>query len=148
MTSLVTRSREELQALITTCWGAVWEALGPQVEKAIITWEIGQSPHFGSTRGFATTSYYGEGRIHLKFAEKALRLPEPKLEAILRHEMGHVVDLLVPAEGLADWNLPTTIERRADAIAEKVWGQPVYYGEDLVQTLEEGTAPRPESLGL
>ena len=148
MNAVVTRSQDDLQALIAVCWGDVWRSLGELVEKASITWGVEESEHFKSDRGFATTTHFGGERFHLKFAERALSLPQANLHAILRHEMGHVVDLLVAAEQLPWADLPCTPERRADSIAAHIWGTPIYYDENLVQTTEGGTAPRPEELGL
>lgn len=137
-----------MQALLAARWEDVWRALGTLVETANITWEVGESPHFSSPRGFATTTYYGGSRVHLKFAKKSLELPKTNLDGILRHELGHVVDLIVPASQLSSWELPETVERRADAIAAAIWGQPIYYDDLLVQTTQPGAFPRPEGLGL
>jgi hypothetical protein len=150
MSSHPITNQDELQALIAERWGDTWKSLGVMVEGAEVTWAVGESEHFRSARGFATTSYYGGSRCHLKFAEKALALPRPKLDAILRHEIGHVVDFITPPDQLNSHllDLPSTRERRADAIALHIWGSPIYYGADLVQTTQEGLTPRPKTLGL
>lgn len=145
-----TWGENQLQVLIAERWEDTWKVLGELVEGAEVTWAVGESEHFSSPRGFATTSYYGGSRCHLKFAEKALALPKPKLDAILRHELGHVVDLITPPDQLDALllGLPATRERRADAIALHIWKSPIYYGTDLVQTTQGGLTPRPETLGL
>ena len=75
-------------------------------------------------------------------------------EAILRHELGHVVDALYNrAEVRAQldlppgWrNWPRDAERYADAIAEGIWHKRILYDAADVQTLTIGTWPRPKGL--
>jgi hypothetical protein len=44
--------------------------------------------------------------------------------------------------------LAKTTERRADDIAEAVWGTALKYDHDLVQNTTTGVTPRPRHLGL
>jgi hypothetical protein len=44
--------------------------------------------------------------------------------------------------------LPSTPERRADAIAEAVWRTKLKYDADTVQSTRYGCSPRPAHLGL
>jgi hypothetical protein len=74
------------------------------------------------------------GRITL--AERALALPAANVRALLRHELGHVVDPTPRAPGA---------EARADRIAELVGGSPIRYDRRGVQTLGRG-GPRPSFL--
>lgn len=108
-------------------------------------WTFGESPHFAIPRGYATTVIDGQV-IYLKLASKILEAPMSRVDAIVRHEIGHMVDY----SGLADLpeTLPTTPERRADAIAELIWGEPIRYDTEFVQTLGDGVTPRPDHLGL
>tara|TARA_Y100000310_G_scaffold344831_1_gene459839 strand:- start:205 stop:627 length:423 start_codon:yes stop_codon:yes gene_type:complete len=117
----------------------------PRLSKVPIFWEIGYSAHFSSSRGFATTKTDGTS-FWLTFSEKLLKEPGHRVRAIIRHEIGHVVDFSGIADPLAD--LPTTPERKADAIAKRIWNQPILYDTEGVQTLTTGTSPRPEKLGL
>lgn len=76
-------------------------------------------------------------------------------EAILRHELGHVVAAFYTRaqvqkkvkkpKGWKGW--PTSEERYADAIAEALWRDRILYDWQDVQTLAFGTWPRPEDLG-
>lgn len=116
--------------------------------------QMGGSAHFESLRGYATTTVYGGGRFHLKVAERFLYASFDVQDAIIRHEIGHIVDFSAEAEQLNTWSrgrgveLASTRELRADGIAEAIWGDRVYYNEDDVQTLTGGVHPRPEKLGL
>lgn len=113
----------------------------------------GESTHFEAARGCAVTRISGS-TIELVLAHKMKDLAEPNIEAILRHEIGHMIDWLLDSEflnGLAasrGVSLPSTLERRADAIAELVWGDAIFYDGRMIQILGSGTKPRPENLGL
>lgn len=115
--------------------------------------EEGQSEHFASERGCAVTRYAPPGWV-VVFSEKMRSMPEATVDAVIRHEIGHLLDLSIPTDFLDDLarsrgtELPSTLERRADALAEWLWGDRLYYDERLIQTLAGGTYPRPESLGL
>jgi hypothetical protein len=115
--------------------------------------EEGNSDHFASERGCAVTRSTPQGWV-VVFAEKMRSMPEATVDAVVRHEIGHLLDLSIPTEFLDDLArsrgtvLPSTLERRADALAEWLWGDRLYYDDRLIQTLAGGTSPRPESLGL
>lgn len=64
---------------------------------------------------------------------------DARIEGILRHEFGHAV--LFFAGRLRH------TEREADAAAERLWGDPIRYDTDDVQTLGPGVSPRPAHLG-
>lgn len=76
------------------------------------------------------------------------------MDAVIRHELGHVLDFFVFGQDLEDWarargvDLPYTAERRADAIALALWGDVILYDDELVQSLTQGVTPRPTILGL
>jgi hypothetical protein len=80
--------------------------------------------------------------------------PVHRVDGVIRHEIGHVLDLTIPAAHMDRWAfsrgvaLPQTPERRADAIAHAVWNSPIAYDRDMVQTTGRGTCPRPVHLGL
>lgn len=119
---------------------------------------FGEYHHFNTARGFAVTFFEPKiQRCNVLFAEKILDEGKAKIDAIIRHEFGHVVDfLLSPGEvdliaGRAGYLLPKTAERRADAIAYVIWRQIIFYDkETLVQTLDAHHAypVRPVHLGL
>jgi hypothetical protein len=80
---------------------------------------------------------------------KLLRANPDRQEAILRHEFGHALDYHLGKKLDAMYRgLPQTAERRADAIAEAVWGDRILYDKDTVQSLRHGVFPRPRRLGL
>lgn len=119
-----------------------------------IAWGYGDSAHFASARGYATTLVLSPSEFYLKFSTKVDTAPEHRLDALVRHEIGHVIDYSTPAETLNRWAasrgvlLPETRERRADAICLAVWGEPIFYDAEDVQTTLPAAAPRPERLGL
>jgi len=65
-----------------------------------------------------------------------------RIEALARHELAHAVQLWL---GVPDGD---HTERGTDALAERLWGDRIYYDDDLVQTLQGGIHPRPAALGL
>jgi hypothetical protein len=148
---------KRLEALVCTRWWEAYQALGPLLAQVRITWEVGDHyPHFQKPRGYGVTFHHDAEpyRCHLLFASKNLSAPTPRVDGVLRHEIGHVVDMTVPKAKVDAWaaqrgyRLPHTDERRADAIAEAIWGEPIRYDADLVQSTHYGVAPRPEHLGL
>lgn len=155
MSGIVPRSPEAVQQLLSQRWLDVQrESGGLLPPDVLLSLEIGDSEHFRAARGYATTTVLCSGRYHIKFSEKVLRCSEDRLDAIIRHELGHVLDFSVPLGGLDRWaqargvTLPTTPERRADALALAVWRQFIRYDAEEVQSLSSGTFLRPERLGL
>ena len=133
-------------------WAEIVAVL-PSLAEVSLHAEEGYSPHFDQPRGYAVTR--GEpGAWTVVFAPKISQLTVDHVEALVRHELGHVLDFSIPTDALnalaasRGVQLPTTPERRADAIAELVWGRPIAYDPNDVQTLAGGIRPRPESLGL
>lgn len=128
----------------------------PGLEHATITYDIGDSPLFNSPRRYASTTGDGGNTCHVRFPPRIVDLPADQVDAVIRHELGHVVDFIVPYMELEEWaqaqgchDLPSTPERKADVLAELIWGQRIYYDERLVQTFNPtGISPRPEHLGL
>lgn len=141
--------------LLARRWAEVCESLsGEPAERVNLTWGLGEYPHFDSPRGYGVTFYTEPYNCHMLYAEKILSAPAHRADGVVRHELGHVVDMTFTDSELALWSrllgvsLPSTPERRADAIAEAVWGEPILYDRDLVQSTVLGTAPRPRHLGL
>jgi hypothetical protein len=85
----------------------------------------------------------------IAFAPKARTLGMANLRGLMRHEFGHALEYRY---GVAELErrlgkLPETVERRADVIAERVWGDPIVYDQKLVQCVgKHGTHPRPRHL--
>lgn len=143
---------DDLHRLVQQRWSWVKTRLGTFPP---LTWDFGHHEHFDEPRGFAVTLCDDETRsCELLFAEKILRQPFGRIDGVLRHELGHVVDFFIFPKDLNQvaWfegkRLPKTTERRADAIAEWLWKAPIYYDDLLVQNTESGVRPRPDFLGL
>lgn len=135
-------------------WAETRHALGTLLSGVRVSWEVGDYPHFHTKRGYAVTFHIDAKTCSVRVAPKMCLASPDRVDGVLRHELGHVVDLTVPADKLDKWaqsrgvRLPPSIERRADAVAEAVWGSPIFYDRDLVQSTEQGVAPRPVHLGL
>jgi len=153
MSAVVARSPEDVQRLVLLRLREACHAFNGEF-RPVLTMQMGGSAHFESPRGYATTTVYGDGRFHLKVAERFLDAELAVQDAIIRHEIGHIVDFSAESEPLNAWargrgvELASTRELRADGLAEAIWGQRISYNEADVQTLGEGAHPRPERLGL
>lgn len=104
----------------------------------------------GSERQFG---YCKDGDpIVIAFAPKTGALATSFIRGLMRHEFGHAIDFRYGKsflERTLDVELPHGVERRADAIAEVVFGDPIVYGgQHLVQCVScQGQYPRPKKLG-
>lgn len=142
------------QRLLQMRWSEAASSVGIRPDCIRFTWDIGPYDHFKKPRGYAVAISNGDGSYHLRFAEKTLQAPVHRADGLIRHELGHVLDFLFPADQLNRWaksrgvHLPPTPERRADAIALAVWHEPILYDQDTVQSTRIGQHPRPEHLGL
>ena len=89
-------------------------------------------------------------KIDILVAPKVLKMDRGRQEGLLRHELGHAVEFHLGVDRLHQWmpNLPAGGERRADAVAERLYGGHIFYDHDLIQTINGGTRPRPVHLGL
>lgn len=103
----------------------------------------------GSERqfGFATTS----APWRISFARKTNDLAANYIDGLMAHEFGHIIDHRYGSDlpKMLGMNLPRSVERRADVIAEFVFGQQIRYGgPHLIQCVNcEGVSPRPKHLG-
>jgi hypothetical protein len=144
----------DFQHLLTLRWSEACRAVGLDPQSIRITWDVGDYPHFQQPRGYAVAMNNGNDTYHLLFAEKILRAPNHRADGLVRHEIGHILDFLFEPRELDRWavergvKLPSTPERRADSIAEAVWGQKLKYDADTVQSTRYGSSPRPTHLGL
>ena len=118
-----------------------------------VGFDFGDYEHFQKPRGFGVT-FIEPGVCHMRFAYKLADAQLHRADAIIRHELGHVVDALVPARRLDAWAkkrgvpLARTVEVRADDIAHAIWGTKLKYDKDTVQSTLYGRAKRPKHLGL
>lgn len=108
-----------------------------------------------SERGYAMAIPISPTKVHLRFAKKILVASDHRQDGLIRHELGHAVDFLIPSVELDVWAsevgrmlLPKSPERRADAIALILWLDQIRYDKDLVQSTTTGQYPRPKQLGL
>jgi hypothetical protein len=142
-------------ALVDLRWTEACAFVGLHPHHFRFSWDYGDDyDHFKKKRGFAVCFMYPEdGSAHLLFSTKMFRAPLHRQDAIVRHEIGHALDWFFEnhLDRLAyqhGKSLPGTPERRADAIAELIWGEPLLYDKDLVQSTRYGVTPRPRHLGL
>jgi len=91
-----------------------------------------------------------EGKLEVAISPKLESMSHLIILGVLAHELGHILDFSVPRAQLAFFcgKLPETPERRADVIAEAVFGFGISYDKNDIQTIGSGTRPRPERLGL
>ncbi len=124
--------------------------------KLILTWDIGDWPHFHTPRGFGVTLQdVPLGPCHMRLAQKLVMSAPDRQDGIVRHELGHVVDMSFPAAAVTAWaakrgvRLPVQAqaELRADAIAKAVWGADLRYDDATVQSTTRGVIGRPQHLG-
>ena len=146
--------RDQFTALIHLRWTEAQRRTGHSMQD--LPWSFGDYPHFHTARGYGVT-FFDKGRCWMKYPDKILSAPPGRADGVIRHELGHVVDMLVPKKELNRWakargvTLASTDERRADDIARCIWGTPIYYDDKLlVQTTQSrgATSPRPRHLGL
>jgi hypothetical protein len=134
--------------------GDVQDVFGPDFSVPL---HLGEPTLYPAKRNMAFCAY-GAGdngdEIIIFVAPKLLKGPPERIEAILRHELAHAIEFHMGEPELRTWaksqgkTLPSGMERRADSVAEILWGDPIYYDEILVQTLDRGIRPRPKHLGL
>ena len=99
----------------------------------------GDDFEFPEERSLAYTYFESNDRpMKVVVAAKIIDVPDDRIDALLRHELGHA--LLLQA-GAIDHS-----EREADQVAETLWGDPIFYDERDIQSLCCGTRPRPEYL--
>jgi len=89
--------------------------------------------------------------FRISFAAKIEDLPDAYIEGLCAHEMGHAIDHRYGVKELQQRlgrRLPKSVERRADKIAEYVFGNPIRYGKLDIQCVHcQGKQRRPKKLG-
>lgn len=118
--------------------------------------ELHEDEKAGGDNGHGSERQFGYCKdgdpIVLAFAAKTGSLARPFIRGLMRHEFGHAIDFRYgkgALERTLGIKLPAGVERRADAIAEAVFGDPIVYGgKHLVQCVScKGEYPRPKKLG-
>ena len=115
----------------------------PQLDLKLV---VGPRSQFPKNRDYAACSPIGV----IMIAPRMEQASNDRITAVLMHEIGHALDFEYSHKDLEEacGALPKTPERKADAIAEAIFGVKMYYDIDLVQSLRSGLRPRPTHLGL
>ena len=116
--------------------------------------ELHEDDAAGSDNGAGSERQFGYCRrgtpIVIAFAPKIESLPLANIRGLMRHEFGHAIDFryATKVSRMLGVRLPAGVERRADAIAEAVFGDPIEYDARLIQCVAcGGQSPRPRKLG-
>ena len=105
---------------------------------AVVRFRYGRASEFPRKRNYAYCVDDPSGPV-IVLAPKARRADAQRVLGVLAHEWGHALAFLA--------GVPGHTERDADAIAERVFDLRIQYDNDDVQTVGEGTRPRPLRLG-
>jgi hypothetical protein len=101
---------------------------------------LGDPAEFPAERNYAYSAWDGN-KAQIVFAPKRLDADEAQQDALLRHELAHAI---LQHAGLDH------SERDCDAVAERIFGAPIYYDARDVQTLNPDVfgaqRPRPAHL--
>ena len=113
-----------------------------------VTLMVGSEVEFPLVRNYAYCA--DTSPIRIVVAPKIVGDTDDRIEAVLRHEFGHAVDFRYGKkhlEKLFGQKLPDGVERRADVIAELIFGDPIEYGKLDIQCIGcGGRSPRPGRL--
>ena len=119
-----------------------------------ILFMVGTRSAFPKLRNYAYCSKLDLDTCLIVVAPKMKLASDDRCVAVVRHEIGHAIDFLIPKNevdaailerGLIPYQTP---ERKADQIAEITYDEPIYYDDDTIQSLLKGIRPRPSQLGL
>lgn len=113
------------------------EVAGPFFEVCL---SVGDASEFPRRRNMAYCTGNARKDLSIIVAPKMFDADLSRIEGVLRHEFGHAL--------LFFWGNAEHGERDADAVAEQVFGLPIYYDRETVQTIRGGSRPRPAHLGL
>ena len=101
--------------------------------------ELGEAREFPKRRNMAYCVKDVDDVLCIVVAPKLARCPDRnRIEGVLRHEFGHAALFYLDRDRHG--------ERDADAMGERIFGAPIFYDDDTVQTLAPGTRPRPAHL--
>lgn len=115
--------------------------------------ELHHDERAGGDNGAGSDRQYGYCQdgdpIVIAFAAKVEELPVANIRGLMRHEFGHAIDFRYGKQlgRMLGIRLPAGVERRADVIAEAVFGDEIRYDSRLVQCVRcQGVSPRPRKL--
>lgn len=115
---------------------------------------IGFAGDFPNNRDYAYCTQLDPDSCLIVVAPKMKNDSDSRVLGVLRHEIGHAIDFLIPKELIESKLLSMglhpiqTPERRADQIAEATYKEPIFYDDETVQSTTMGVRPRPAYLGL
>jgi hypothetical protein len=135
---------ERFVAIMRPDWRSAVEKTGiPPVIPVDLDWEAGES-------GRAFAFFQWEPEVRFAFSPRILDQPEHRQRGIFRHEVGHAVHHYLGRNRLRELlgeELEASDERLADQIAEWLYGDPIRYDGETVQSVSQGHTPRPAWLG-
>jgi len=108
--------------------------------------DIGPGTEFPEERDYAYCEDCAD-YIRIVVAPDFGDLTYSQIQGVLRHELAHAVELELGDELGQIWHsLPRGAERRADAIARRIWDDPIRYDIQDIQTIGHGKSLRPTYL--
>jgi hypothetical protein len=124
--------------LETTFWNLHAVAIERLGDDFFVDVAVGEAREFPERRNMAYCMGGKRGDLCVVVAPKLVRCDDPdRIEGVLRHEFGHA----------ALWYLGRDhSERDADMMGERLFGDPIYYDSEEVQSLAPGVRPRPAHL--
>lgn len=131
---------------VQACFDALLSLVQEQYPSLACTIEVdesaGERGGHACTRAYAFCEDLDDGSFRIAVAHKMNEADDSRIEGLLRHELAHAVLL-------HGGDLEHT-ERDADEVAEALFGSPLYYDEDDVQTTDPSAPgarrPRPAYL--
>lgn len=125
----------DLEAIFLDLHAAACARLG---EDFYVALDVGEAREFPKRRNMAYCMGGKGGDLCIVVAPKLANCGDlDRIEGVLRHEFGHA----------ALWHLGRDhSERDADAMGERLFGAPIYYDSEEVQSLAPGVRPRPAHL--
>jgi hypothetical protein len=140
------RARARVSPRVQACFDALLSSVQEQYPSLSCTIEVdesaGERGGHACTRAYAFCEDLDDGSFRIAVARKMNDAEDSRVEGLLRHELAHAVLL-------HGGDLEHT-ERDADEVAEALFGSPLYYDEDDVQTTDPSAPgarrPRPEYL--
>lgn len=141
------RARARVSPRVQACFDALLSLVQEQYPSLACAVEVdeaaGERDGKACARAFAFCEDHGEGgAFRIAIAGKLNDADDSRVEGILRHELAHAV--------LLHGGDTEHAERDADEVAEALFGSPIFYDEDDVQTTDPSAPgarrPRPEYL--
>jgi hypothetical protein len=99
----------------------------------------GTEAEFPKKRNMAYCLQRRDGSLCIVVAPKMENARTDQIDGVLRHEFGHALYMFCGRQ--------EHTEREADQLAEEMFGAPIYYDRDLIQSTRTGKRPRPAHLG-